>query len=988
MAGSWKLTRLASAAVVCLILAVPGRADDAATSPEGLKYYEERVKPLLAQHCGKCHLDGKAKGGLSLTGRKALLKGGESGPAVVLETPQESPLLKAVNYDGFEMPPSGKLPAESIATLTKWVEMGLPMPEGEAPAAPAHGVPQVNETTRNHWSFRKVVRPAVPMVGKPNWIANPIDAFVLKKLEEHGLAPNPPAPSRELYRRVHYDLVGLPPEQSEVAEFEAAPTDAAYHDLVEELLASPHHGEHWARYWLDLVRYAETNSYERDNPKPFVWRYRDYVIRAMNENKPYDQFIREQIAGDELDTVTADSLIATGYYRLGLWDDEPVDREMAYYDGLDDVVGTTGQAFLGLTLNCARCHDHKLDPIPQADYYRFLAFFRNVRHFDNGGDSSLIDLTQKLPGQAAAATALSPTSETEGQIWSYTSDAPAEAWMKPDFDASTWKSGPGGFGTQGTPGAVVRTEWKTPNIWLRRTFQVPATAQPAKLALLIHHDEDAEVYLNGTLVLETKKFETKYVVLPLENVNRSMLKEGENLLAVHCKQTGGGQYIDVGLVELSSSPEQLALDAEQAAYREKIAEFDRQILAFEETMKPHLKGGEIDDFKSESVRERVLKKHVGEFITAEELKNYSQLRRQRQKLRDNPPHSEGMALVVKENGRDAPPTHVLIRGNAHAEGDAVELRFPSVLTDTIPVVHVPSSGSSTGRRRALADWMVSPDNPLTARVIVNRLWQWHFGRGIVKSASNFGLQGDAPTHPELLDWLAAELMEKNWDLRHIHRLILNSNTYRMSSRGQAAALAKDPLNDLMWRVDMRRLRAEEIRDTILATNGTLNLDKMFGPSIYPTIEAEVLAGQSRPGAGWENSSPEDKARRSIYVHIKRSLTVPLLAAFDVADTDSVCPVRFATTQPTQALTMLNSVFLNEQASVFAELIRKQSGSDAAAFVSSVLQRTLQRAPTAKEIERGVKLIADLKQEHQLSDNDAQKYYCLMAMNLNEFVYLD
>ena len=347
-----------------------------------------------------------------------------------------------------------------------------------------------------------------------------------------------------------------------------------------------------------------------------------------------------------------------------------------------------------------------------------------------------------------------------------------------------------------------------------------------------------------------------------------------------------------------------------------------------------------------------------------------------------------MALVIKENGQDAPPTHVLIRGNAHVEGDAVEPRFPSVLTDTIPVVHVPAGGQSTGRRRALAEWIVSPENPLTARVIVNRVWQWHFGRGIVKSSSNFGLQGDAPTHPELLDWLAADLIEHQWDLRHLHRLILSSNTYRMSSRGQAAALAQDPLNDQLWRFDMRRLRAEEIRDTVLAINGTLNTEKMFGPSIYPKIEKEVLAGQSVPGSNWDQNSPEGQTRRSIYVHIKRSLTVPLLAAFDVADTDSVCPVRFATTQPTQALTMLNSVFTNDAAATFAKQVRERAGEDIPASVALVLRRTLQRAPTPLEVTRGVQLIADLREKFPLSAEDALKYYCLMALNLNEFVYLD
>ena len=838
-AGWLACVRVRTLVMFCTCLFFTGglRAEEAspAVSEVGLKYYEEQVVPLLSQHCGKCHLDGKTKGGLSLSGRKALLLGGESGPAVFLEKPAESPLLQAVNYEGLEMPPSGKLAPEAIAILTKWVEMGLPMPEGEAVAPPAHGPPPVNEANKNHWSFRRIVKPTVPAVSDSSWIENPIDAFVLHQLESKGLKPNPAAVPRELYRRAHYDLVGLPPSVSEAARFEAAPSNEAYSEFIETLLESPQHGEHWARYWLDLVRYAETNSYERDNPKPFVWRYRDYVIRSFNENKPYDQFLKEQLAGDELDEVTPDSLIATGYYRLGLWDDEPVDREMAFYDGLDDVVATTAQSFLGLTMNCARCHDHKLDPIPQTDYYSFLSFFRNVKHY---GDRS-------------------------------------------------------------------------------------------------------------------------------------------------------GESVEQASTRDISPPDQLAAHAvEREVHQQKVAELNAQLEAFEATMTPHLKGGEIDDFKSESNRERILKSHQGEFISQEQVKEYIQLRRKHQDLRNHPPRSQGLALVVTEHGKDAPPTHLLIRGNAHAQGDAVEPRFPSILTDTLPVIHVPANGHSTGRRRALAEWMVSPNNPLTARVIVNRVWQWHFGRGLVKSSSNFGLQGDAPTHPELLDWLAAELIEHHWDLRHLHRLILHSSTYRMSSRGQDAALAADPLNDQLWRFDMRRLRAEEIRDTILATNGTLNLEQMFGPSVYPKIEAEVLAGQSVPGSGWDQNSPDGQTRRSIYIHLKRSLTVPLLAAFDVADSDSQCPVRFATTQPTQALSMLNSVFLNDAAATCAKVVHDEAGDDPAKCVTLMLKRTLQRDPSAKEVERGVKLIADLREQHQLSAEMALRYYCLMALNLNEFVYLD
>lgn len=811
-------------------------AEDASFPPEKLDFYKKEVLPLLEQHCYKCHGPGKTKGGLTLTGRAAILTGGDSGPAVDFKAVAESPLLQAVNYTSFEMPPSGKLPAKDIATIQKWVELGLPMPAGEAaPAAPHHGPPQVTEATKGFWSFRKVVRPALPGAKNPAWIANPIDAFILAKLEENQLTPNPPASPQQLVRRVHYDILGLPPGRDLVESFSKNPSADEYGKLVENLLQSPHHGEHYGRFWLDLVRYAETNSFERDNPKPFVWRYRDYVIGAFNKNKPYDQFVREQLAGDELETVTSETMIATGYYRLGLWDDESADPLLAFYDGIDDIVGTTGQAFLGLTLNCARCHDHKLDPVPQADYYRFAAFFRNIKHYGRRSDESV---------------------------------------------------------------------------------------QEASVASIATPEEEA------------------------------------------------------------------ATAGERQKWEQTVAILRKQLDRVEEQIRPHLVGGEKDDFPRDSERQRVLRKHVGREISEDDFNDYARVRREWSELRNRPPRSASQALVIKEEGAKAPETTVLIRGNAHANGEVVEPAFPAVLSPPAPSIQPPSGGKSTGRRRALAEWIVSRDNPLTARVMVNRIWQWHFGRGLVPSTNNFGLQGDAPTHPELLDWLAAEFMESGWNIRHIHRLILASNTYKMSSQGNEAALAKDPQNHLMWRFDMRRLRAEEIRDSILTVNGTLNREKMFGPSIYPVIEKEVLAGQSVPGAGWHQSSDEDRRRRSIYIHLKRSLTVPLLANFDVADTDFTCPVRFATTQPTQALSMLNSDFLLEESQKLAKLLKESAGEDRSAQVATALRRALQREPQPQEIDRGVKLIGSLEKEFGQSPDNALKYFCLTVLNLNEFVYLD
>jgi hypothetical protein len=818
---------------------LPAAEEPAAAFTEAdLQFFTEQVRPVLEAHCLKCHGPTNFKGGLTLTSRSAILQGGESGAAVDLSQPEASLLVEAINYASLEMPPTGKISPESIAVLTEWVRRGLPMPEKLEVAPAAHHSPEVNDETRAFWSFQPVRRPELPVVQRAAWVANPIDAFILARLEAAGLEPNPPAEPRVLYRRLHYDLLGLPPEPEAVEQFAreyAVDPEGTWSRAVETLLASPHHGEHWARYWLDLVRYAETNSFERDNPKPFVWRYRDYVIRAFNSDKPYDQFIREQLAGDELDQVTPETLIATGYYRLGLWDDEPADPLLAFYDGLDDITATTCQALLGLTMNCARCHEHKLDPIPHADYYRMLAFFRNIRHYGQRSDESVY-------------------------------------------------------------AASVRS--------------------------------------------------------------------------------------------IATPEEESAFAAAKELWERQTADLRRQLDQVEDGIRPHLKGGEIDDFKRDSERLRVIRQHVGELISPEEFERYARLRQEWTELRQNPPRSAAQALVVKEQGPEPPVTHVLLRGNPQSEGEVVQPGFPSVLGVADPEIRRPAHGESSGRRRALAEWIASPDNPLTARVMVNRLWQWHFGRGIVRSPNNFGLQGDPPTHPELLDWLAAEFIEHGWSLKHIHRLLLFSQTYRMSSAAREEALARDPLNNLFWRFDMRRLRAEEIRDSILAASGTLNLDKMYGPSIYPTIPAEVLAGQSRPGAGWERSSPEDENRRSIYIHIKRSLQVPILASFDVADTDFTCPERFVSTQPTQALGMLNSAFLNEQAALLARAAARTAPEDLRGQVKFVLRRVTQREPSPEEVDRGLTLISDLEREHGLEGEAARRYFCVVALNLNEFLYLD
>lgn len=704
--------------------------------------------------------------------------------------------------------------------------------DGERASAQRAGPPAVTSEASDFWSFRPIHRPVVPR-DSSGWARNPIDALVLDRLKEVGLEPAPAADKAALLRRAHYDLLGLPPSPELVREFLADDSPLSYVALIDRLLASPHYGEKWGRHWLDLVRYAESNSFERDGAKPFVWRYRDYVVDSFDADKPYDQFVCEQLAGDEIEPATPERIIATGYHRLGPWDDEPADPLQALYDDLDDIVATTGQVFLGLTINCARCHDHMIDPFPQTDYYRFLAFFRNVQRYGVRNDESVA---------AASLRSIAPQADQRRQA------------------------------------------------------------------------------------------------------------------------------------------------AEIAVHTRRLTAVEERIRAIEAQVRDDLSPVEREEFAHEQNRTAIVGKRVPAILNAERFREYVSSFEERDRFRKFRPAGLAQALCVKEERGDPPPTFVLTRGNPHAPGARVEPGFPSVLGGPAPSIRRPSDGSS-GRRLTLGRWIASRQNPLAARVIANRVWQFHFGRGIVRTPSDFGYQGSQPTHPALLDWLACELVEGGWRLKDLHRLIMTSSTYRMSAEANPSALAQDPENDAIWRFDRRRLTAEEIRDSILAASGTLNLER-GGPSIHPTIPADVLAGQSRPGSGWGQSSPAQQARRSVYIHIKRSLIHPMLASFDFADTDSSCAVRFASTQPTQALGMLNGSFLNEQAMLFAHDLVRQTGREPAGQVALALWRILQREPKASEIERGVHLLRALEKEDGLSTEQALARFCLVALNLNEFIYLD
>jgi mono/diheme cytochrome c family protein len=833
------MKRILSFALLILVLGIWSTQREVVAQTEikfsdaDLKMYEQDVLPVLKQHCYKCHAGDKIKGGLNMTTRTQLLEGGDSGKVINLDKPLESMLIKAINYGGeYDMPPSGKLPDKERAILTKWVHAKVPMPFAE-PMKKAKAVGGViNDESKNYWAYKPVQNVAPPKVKHAELVKNPIDAFILQKQESKGLKLSAIADRKTLVRRAYYDLLGLAPSPEEVERFINDPDPKAYAKLIDHLLESPHYGEKWGRFWMDIVHYAETNGYERDGEKPNAWRYRDYVIQSLNADKPYNQFLREQLAGDELPGENRDAIIATGFYRLGTWDDEPADPAEARALELDDYVTTVGQAFLGMTMNCARCHDHKIDPIPQSDYYRLVAFFQDIQRYS--GDRNVRSSTNQSD--------ISPP-------------------------------------------------------------------------------EKRKVYES-----QLKKRQER-----LESIKREM--EG----------------------------------IENVAIKKMNAE---------------------DQRASEGIDRPQVVRKVPALLNAEQGKQYKKLQTERKELEKVPEPDRDLALSINNCLVNPPETHIFIRGNPGSKGAVVKAGFPAVLGAPEPTLKQPApNAKSSGRRSVLADWITSRSNPLTARVMANRLWQGHFGRGIVGTPNDFGKFGEAPTHPELLDWLATQFMESGWKIKAMHRLIMLSATYQQVATGNAEGLKTDPSNSLLWRFNMRRLTAEEVRDSILAVSGKLNM-KQFGPSIFPPIPKAVLAGQSVPGQGWHTTHGEEANRRSVYVHIKRSLQVPILIQHDQADPDTSCPVRYTTTVPTQSLGMLNGEFTNEQAGFLAERLQREGGLELAKQVRTGIRLTTGREPTQEEINQDIKFMEKLKSQHNLDNNQALKQFCLMLLNANEFVYLD
>ena len=699
----------------------------------------------------------------------------------------------------------------------------------------------ITDADREHWSFRPVVRPSVPKVKNNGWVRTPIDAFVLAKLEQVNRQPNSPAERRDLLRRAFLDLIGLPPTIAEQDQFLADESPAAFERLIDDLLSRPSHGERWGRHWLDVVRYAETNGYERDGAKPSVWRFRDYVIDAFNTDKPYDRYIVEQFAGDELPDASTETVIATGFHRLGPFDDEPADFDQDRYDQLDDIIRTTSQAFLGITLGCARCHNHKFDPLSNHDYYRLAAVLNPLKRPLNGRTE--LDLPAGTLAQRAALMERDRRiDEVRKQI--------------------------------GEVRDLIRAEFLSSG----------KSSLPAEVVAAFVAAPDKRTQLQKELV-----------------TRNSPQLEAELLAAL---------------------PEDK---------RQRIAEFEKQIAALREAT-PDLPRG----------------------------------------------------YFLTESNEPPPKSFLLLRGQASARGPEVQPAVPVVLAkDGAKFSSQPSTHGTSGRRLAVARWIASADNPLTARVIVNRVWQYHFGEGLVRTPSDFGIIGESPSHPEVLDWLAVWFArDANWSLKKLHRLILSSSTYQMSKADHPLYGEQDPRNVTMWRFPYRRLEVEAIRDSMLAASGQLRRT-MGGPGVYLEIPQEVLAGNSDPNVVWPKFDEAAASRRTVYAFVKRALVVPFLEVLDVCDTTRSTELRNRTTIAPQALTLFNGDFANRQARHLAERLMREAGDDSARQIEIAYRLTLCRPPSPSETATMQRFLADAAREDRRL---ALEQLCRVILNLNEFVY--
>ncbi|HEV3385580.1 MAG TPA: PSD1 and planctomycete cytochrome C domain-containing protein [Gemmata sp.] len=816
--------------LIVFVALFTGRLASAA-EPDTKPAFNADIRPIFKAHCTECHGETeKPKGGLDLRLRRTVLKGGKSGSVVAEGNPSQSLLLDRVTSG--EMPPGQKkLSATEIDTLKKWIAAGAKV-EAPEPETLALGF-VITNNDRQWWAFQQVKRPAVPTLSKQSsQISNPIDEFLLASLSDKGLSFSQPADRVALIRRTYFDLIGLPPTMEEVSAFVNDKFPHAYEKLVDKLLASPQYGERWGRHWLDVAGYADSEGGSpEDLERTNAWKYRDYVIHSFNADKPFDRFIKEQLAGDELvkppyaelRPVDLDSLIATGFLRMAPDGSGAagVDQKLARNQVLTDTVKITASAFMGVTVGCAQCHNHRYDPIPQADFYRLRAAFEPG-----------YDLANWIP----------PASR---QVSLYTD---AEKKKAAEVEAEAAK--------------IDKDRLKKQNEFIEATFEKELAKLPK---------EEQPEARSARETPEAKR----------SPAQKKLMQQHPSL-----NVSAGSLYL---------------YDSKAAAELKKM---------------------------SDAATEVRKKKPVEEFVRA-----------------------------LTETPGKVPITFLHHRGDPDQPKDAIPPGGLSVLDGPLPLKapDKPLPTGTTGRRLALANWLIDPRHPLTARVLVNRVWMLHFGKGLVGTPGDFGRLGEKPTHPELLDWLASEFIENGWSLKKLHHLILTSTAYRQSSTRDQKTDSLDPDNRLLSRFPLRRLDAESVRDAMLAISGKLN-PKPFGPPV-PVMEDDagliVIGKANRDGAqyklGDESVPPGEESRRSVYVQVRRSKPLGVLGAFDGATSEPNCEARNSSTATPQALLLLNGEFATLQAEAFAARVRKEVGPELKEQVSRAWVLAYLRQPTEKEL---------------------------------------
>ncbi len=959
---------------ICLLFGLFSEAVFAADEPTGIEFFEKKIRPVLVRNCYECHAaDAKSiKGGLLLDSREGWRKGGETGPAIVLEKPNDSLLIQALKYEGLEMPPKGKLSDEIIADFVKWIEMGAPDPRKGGPVKVIKREIDI-KTGQQFWSFKPISVPAIPAVQETRWPASEIDRFILAKLEAAGMRPVRDADRATWLRRVSLDLIGLPPTPEEMDKFAADVSPDSFAQVVDRLLASPHFGERWGRHWLDIARFAESSGGGRSMIFPEAWRYRDYVIRSFNDDKAFDRFVLEQLAGDLLPADSpqqrAAQLVATALLALGPTNFEEQDKQLLEFDVVDEQIDTLGRAFLGMTLGCARCHDHKFDPIPTRDYYALAGIFRSSHLLKHDNVSKWLE--QPLPMSEEENVVVKrhelAVAELQQQIDAAKAETKRLASIGKTSDDGESIIPRGPIATKDLPGIVLDdSQAKIVGNWVHSTFTKQYIGDG-----YLHDDNKDKGPKTVTFTPEVPKAGLYEVRLAYSHASSRATNVPIEILHLDGEFSGkinqreeppiDHRFVSLGKFRFDGSGQWYVMISNEETDGHVTVDAIQLLPIDTEASKAN--GGRQPPGASKiSTTPDVSKPadaskpgRTGGLTppARKDVPDIKELEKRLKDLSDKAPYRP-MAMSVTE-AKQMESTHVRIRGNVHVNGEQVPRGFLQVATHG----SAPSLPEIQSGRRELAEWITSPANPLTARVTANRVWQHLFGEGLVRTVDNFGVTGETPSHPELLDHLAMHLQQSGWSIKSLVREIVLSRTYRLASgveisnpKSETSNLKSeisnlkspavlDPENRLLSRQNRRRLDAEVMRDAMLLAAGELDRT-MFGRTMRNPK-------QDGPNANiGEMTYVFDDARRSVYTPVFRNRLLEIFEAFDFANPNVSLGHRNVTTVPTQALYLMNSPFVMDQSREAARTLLSELGLTDEQRLTHAYRTTLGRPPTTRE----------------------------------------